>query len=98
MECSLSVAEGRIVVAGCFDDFAEAKRIDLPSGTYCVRVNFANLNSLSVDGLTSYDSYHLQLWLAPQRETSILKRRGDRTDKGNRSGLRLVWSQDLPVY
>lgn len=95
VECSLSVAGSRIVVAGCTDDFADAKRIGLQPGFYRVRVNFANLDSLSADGLTSYDSYHVQLWRAPQTETLTLKRRAAATKKVTRSGLKLVWSQDF---
>ena len=75
VECSLSVNSGRIVVAGCTDYFPDAARIDVRAGTYRVRVKYANLNSLSPDGLDGNDSYHLELWLAPSTEVSVLKRR-----------------------
>lgn len=75
VECSLSVQSGRIVVAGCTDYFPDAARIDVPAGTYRVRVSYANLSSLSADGLDGNDSYHLELWLAPSAEVSVLKRR-----------------------
>lgn len=98
VDCSLSVTGGRIVVAGCTDDLAEAKRIDVPSGIYRVRVNFANLDSLSADRLTSHDSYHVQLWPGPPLDTRIIKWRGaSPVDKRRLGGLKLVWGQDFPA-
>ena len=75
IECSLEIPSGRIVAAGCTDYFPEAKRIEVPTGTYRVRVGYANLDSLSEDGLDGNDSYNLQLWQAPTAGVSILKRR-----------------------
>jgi hypothetical protein len=75
VECSLLVKSGRIVAAGCTDYFPEAKRIDLPSGTYRVRVSYSGLGSLSADGLEGNDRYRLQLWQAPEVEPSVLKQR-----------------------
>jgi hypothetical protein len=75
VECSLLVKSGRIVAAGCTDYFPEAKRIDLPSGTYRVRVSYSGLGSLSSDGLEGNDRYRLQLWQAPAVEPSVLKQR-----------------------
>lgn len=75
VECSLLVKSGRIVAAGCTDYFPEAKRMELPSGAYRVRVSFSGLTTLSADGLEGNDRYHLQLWQAPEVEPVVLKQR-----------------------
>jgi hypothetical protein len=62
---SLVCDTGRIVVAGCTDYFADAKRLEVTPGVYEVLVAYANLGSLSEDGLDGDDSYHI--FLAPQR-------------------------------
>jgi len=72
-ECSLIVSSVSLLVGGCTDGPLEAKRIDLPIGAYRVRANFANLESMSSDEADPSDSYHVQLWLAPEKEVSVLK-------------------------
>ena len=61
-ECSIEVASGRLVVAGCTDYFAEAARIMVPPGTYFARICYGELDSLSEDGLEGNDRYLVQLW------------------------------------
>jgi hypothetical protein len=75
VECSLLVNSGRIVAAGCTDYFPEAKRMDVPSGMYRVRVSFSGLTTLSADGLEGNDHYRLQVWQAPAVEPVVLKQR-----------------------
>ena len=75
VECSLDLASGRLVAAGCTDYFPDAQRIDLPAGIYRVRVSYANLNSQSPEALSGEDSYLVQLWLAPSVTVSTLKER-----------------------
>ena len=75
VECSIAITSGRLVVAGCTDYFPDAERIDVPAGTYRVRASYANLNSISPDGLDFCDRYMLQLWLSAPSETVVLKRR-----------------------
>jgi hypothetical protein len=74
-ECSLDVPSGRIVIAGCTDYFPDAARIEVPPGTYRVRVSYGALDSVSEDGLDGDDRYRVQLWRAPAIEPRTLKDR-----------------------
>lgn len=62
VEAALDVASGRIVVAGCTDYFPDARRIDVPLGSYHVRVSYGALDTPSQDGLSGADHYRVQLW------------------------------------
>lgn len=75
VECSLVVQSGSIVIAGCTDYFPDASRIQVQPGTYRVRACYADLDSLSEDGLDGRDRYELKLWLAPPIEPRVLKQR-----------------------
>lgn len=75
VECSLAVAGERIVAYGCTDYLPDARRIDAPAGTYRVRASYANLDSLSFDGIEGDDRYRVQLWPAPPIEPRVLKQR-----------------------
>ncbi len=75
VEAGLDVASGRIVIAGCTDFVPDAKRIEVPPGTYRVRVSYGALDTLSEDGLSGDDRYRLQLWLAALTAVRILKQR-----------------------
>jgi hypothetical protein len=75
VEAGLDVASGRIVIAGCTDYFPDAKRVEVPPGTYRVRVSYGALDTLSEDGLSGDDRYRLQLWLAASTAVRILKQR-----------------------
>ena len=74
VECTLEVSSTRLVIAGCTDYFPDAARISVSPGTYR-RACYADLNSLSEDGLEGNDRYHLQLWPAPAIEPRVLKQR-----------------------
>jgi len=65
VEAALDVGSGRIVVAGCTDYFPDAMRVEVPSGSYCVRVSYGALENISADGLSGEDHYRVQLWLGP---------------------------------
>lgn len=75
VECSIEVASGTIVAAGCTDYVPDAARINIPSGSYRVRASFTGLDAVSADGLEGDDQYHLQLWPAPMDSVQILKQR-----------------------
>src|SRR5258707_278824 len=45
VEAALDVTSGRIVVAGCTDYFPDAKRIEIPSGSYRARVSYGALDT-----------------------------------------------------
>jgi hypothetical protein len=72
-ECSIEVASGRLVVAGCTDYFPDAARIDMPPGSYRARIYSGNLNSLSDDGLNGDDHYRVVLWSAAPGPILVLK-------------------------
>jgi len=78
VEAGLDVASGRIVIAGCTDYFPDAMRIEVPPGTYRVRISYGALDTLTKHGLNGDDRYRLQLWLATSTAVRILKRRLDR--------------------
>lgn len=63
VEAALNVASGRIVIAGCTDYFPDAARLEVPSGSYRVRVSYGNLDTLSEDRMSGEDRYRVQLWL-----------------------------------
>jgi hypothetical protein len=75
VEAALEVTSGRIVAAGCTDYFPDAKRIELPSGSYRVRVSYGALDTLSKDGLSGDDHYRVQLWPGSPTTVQILKQR-----------------------
>jgi hypothetical protein len=72
-ECSMEVASGRLVVAGCTDYFPDAARIEIPPGSYRARIYSGNLDSLSDDGLDGDDHYRVVLWSAAPGPVLILK-------------------------
>jgi len=72
-ECSIEVASGRLVVAGCIDYFPDAARIEVPPGSYRARIYSGNLNSLSDDGLNGDDHYRVVLWSAASGPILVLK-------------------------
>ncbi|MFC0682945.1 hypothetical protein ACFFGH_34385 [Lysobacter korlensis] len=65
-ECSLEVAHGPLVVAGCTEYFPEAARILLAPGVYRVRVSYC---------LSGEERYLVQLWQAPRIEALVVKAR-----------------------
>ena len=64
-ECTLEVASGRIVIAGCTDYFPDAARIEVLPGTYRARVYHGGLEMISEDELEGSDHYRIALWQAP---------------------------------
>lgn len=74
---SLKIDTGRIVVAGCTDYYPDAARIDVKPGIYEAIVCYANLASLSTDGLDGEDSYHVHLFPGREIPPAILKRKKD---------------------
>ena len=72
---SFRVDSGRIVVAGCTDYYPDAARIEVKPGIYEAIICYANLASLSPDGLEGDDSYHIHLFLGHEIEPAIIKRR-----------------------
>ena len=65
-ECSLEIAQGPLVVAGCTDYFPEAMRIPVAPGVYRVRVSYC---------LSGEERYLVQLWQAPKIEIRVVKAR-----------------------
>ena len=65
-ECSLEIAQGPLVVAGCTDYFPEAVRIPVAPDVYRVRVSYC---------LSAEERYLVQLWPAPRIEPLLVKAR-----------------------
>lgn len=74
-ECSIAVPSGRLVVAGCTDYFPDARRIELPAGSYRARVYYGDLAALSANGLEGNDHYRIVLWRAEPESLRIIKQR-----------------------
>lgn len=72
--CSITIRSGRLIVLGATDDGTTAARVALPPGTYRARALFADLDSLSEDGLDGDDRYRVELWPGAQQELAVLKR------------------------
>lgn len=75
VEAALDVASGKIVVAGCTEYFPDAKRIEIPSGSYRVRVSYGDLDTLSEDGLRGEDHYRVEIWPGSSTAVQVLKQR-----------------------
>jgi hypothetical protein len=61
VEADLVVSTGRVVVAGCTDEFERAARIPVEVGRYRVRVTY-RLRSADDDGFGDYYDYVVELW------------------------------------
>ncbi|HEY2866490.1 MAG TPA: hypothetical protein VGJ02_05315 [Pyrinomonadaceae bacterium] len=57
--CGLEIETGRIVIAGCVDNFQKARRIEMLPGFYVLTIGYGNLDSLSDDGLDGDDFYDI---------------------------------------
>ncbi len=75
-ECSIDVPSGRLVVYGCFEDFATAARINLEPGRYRARVCYGNQYSCN-DYFGCSDYYSVMLWRSNDEFVQVLKRRVD---------------------
>ncbi len=60
-ECDLEVSSGKIIIAGIFDDFECAKRIEIKKGIYRARIYYGNLDKLD-------EFYAIHLWLTKKRQ------------------------------
>ncbi|MCU4158009.1 hypothetical protein J1N10_18690 [Carboxylicivirga sp. A043] len=75
-ECDLKVSSEKVVVSGCTDYFPDAKRIELPNGTYRTRIYYGKLDTLSEDELDGDDFYEVHLWKTNKhQELEIIKNR-----------------------
>ena len=75
-ECDLEISSGKIVIAGCTDNFFDAKRIVLENGIYRSRIYYGNLDKLSEDGLEGEDFYEIHLWKKIKPESvKVIKQR-----------------------
>jgi len=77
-ECTIDLPSGRIVVAGCADDVADAARIEVLPGAYRARVYYGNLGSRSKDGRSGNDYYEVVLWSAVPGPLLVLKQARER--------------------
>lgn len=63
---TIDIPSGELVISGVTDNEMTGGRIEVAPGTYCLRVLYENLNSISSDGLSGNDRYSLELWPAPR--------------------------------
>jgi hypothetical protein len=77
-ECSIDIPSGRLVIAGCTDYFPEARRMELPAGTYRARVYYGNLAALSANELDGDDHYRIVFWRAELDSLKIIKQKSER--------------------
>lgn len=80
-ECSLDVPSGRIVIAGCTDDFSEAARVEVAAGSYRARIYYGKLADVSADQLTGNDNYKVVLWKDAPGPVQVLKQRAASASK-----------------
>lgn len=73
-ECTLDAPSGRVLVMGPVD--TPAARIDLPPGTYRLRISSGGFASIDAAGLNGDDHYELCLWPADPAPLQVLKRHG----------------------
>ena len=62
VEGALRTHSPRVVVFGCTDDRAQAKRIPLPAGEYRVRLAVSGAQTVTPDGLGGKDAYEISIW------------------------------------
>jgi len=72
-ECTVRLASGTAVIAGCTDYFPDAARIAITPGVYRARIYYGNLATVSPDGLEGADHYRIALWAAPEGPLVQLK-------------------------
>lgn len=77
IECGVAIPSGKVIVFGCTENPDDAERLHVPPGSYAARVSYANLMTLSDDGLDGDDEYRVQLWPGVISEVVVLKRRAD---------------------
>lgn len=70
VECAIDAKHGKLVLEGCTDatPFGE---IDLPKGSYRVRIHFGGQLSGDIDG-SSQDFYLLQIWPSEDRAIRVV--------------------------
>jgi hypothetical protein len=73
VEAGIKIPSGKLVVFELSDIPEDAPSIEVPIGSYRLRMSMRNLNSLSEDGLEGDDSYHFKLWPARYAGVRVLK-------------------------
>ncbi|MCP4131051.1 MAG: ankyrin repeat domain-containing protein [bacterium] len=73
IESCIHIKSGRMLVSGPMPS-NDIKKIALDEGEYRVLVLYKNLDSLSWDGLSGDDSYHIYLWPSNKKGTVIIKK------------------------
>lgn len=74
-ECSLVLASGKLVVAGCTDYFPDADRVKLAPGSYRARISGGGFDSVAQHWESGEDKYRVQLWPGSEIEPRVLKQR-----------------------
>ncbi len=75
VEGGIQTPSGRVIVMGCMDYLPDSPRIEVPPGTYRVRLSVGGADSVSEDGLSGKDKYRAQLWLGAEQPVLVHKQR-----------------------
>jgi hypothetical protein len=86
VEAGLTVASGRVVIAGCTDSFPDAIRVEIPAGEYRIRISHGGLDTVAENRLSGDDHYRLQLWLGTSTGVRILKQHSQQSAGGASRG------------
>ncbi|NMQ18248.1 hypothetical protein E4P82_02975 [Candidatus Competibacter phosphatis] len=70
----IDLPTGRCAVFGCTDYLSDAKRIELPKGSYAALSLAKGLDSIETEWEEADDFYKVILWPSKVRELKILKR------------------------
>lgn len=81
VEADIVVSTGRLVVAGCTDDFNEAARVDVAPGRHRARVSFRG-RSDDEDGMGDHYDYIVELWPTAQPADLAILVAGDESWSG----------------
>jgi hypothetical protein len=73
VEADLEIQTGRLVIAGCTDEFADAFRVEVPRGNYRVRASAKNLASIQPNRIDGQDSYEVSVWPSEPLGIRIVK-------------------------
>ncbi len=76
VECNIDIPSGRLVVAGCCEDFQRAFRIKLEPKNYRARICYGNQYSCD-DSFVCTDHYVVRLWPSKNKSVQVIKRRVD---------------------
>lgn len=73
VQCTMDIPSGKLLITGCSSDYDECAKIELPKGTYGVRIFWSGLDTTDELGFEGDDRYTVQLYPDTHFEERILK-------------------------